>query len=118
MNFLKQSKYLGNMKLVLLRHGESEWNKENRFTGWTDIDLTKKGSVQAKGAGKLLKAEGLTFDLAYTSLLKRASQKQTNISCRLYMLSSIEFSSASWCKSNYNLHAFRVHFHRCFQSPG
>ncbi len=79
MNFLKQSKYLGNMKLVLLRHGESEWNKENRFTGWTDIDLTKKGSVQAKSAGKLLKAEGLTFDLAYTSLLKRAIHTLWNV---------------------------------------
>jgi len=60
------------MKLVLLRHGESEWNKENRFTGWTDIDLTEKGIEEAKSAGRLLKAEGFTFDTVYTSVLKRA----------------------------------------------
>jgi len=60
------------MKIVLLRHGESQWNKENRFTGWTDIDLTEKGIEDAKDAGKLLKAEGFTFDVAYTSVLKRA----------------------------------------------
>ncbi len=60
------------MKLVLLRHGESQWNKENRFTGWTDIDLTGKGIEEAKNAGKLLKAEGFTFDVVYTSVLKRA----------------------------------------------
>jgi 2,3-bisphosphoglycerate-dependent phosphoglycerate mutase len=60
------------MKVVLLRHGESEWNKENRFTGWTDIDLTLKGIEEAKRAGKLLKEEGYTFNIAFTSLLKRA----------------------------------------------
>ena len=59
-------------KLVLLRHGESTWNKENRFTGWTDVDLTDKGRVEAAEAGRLLKAEGLGVDLAFTSLLKRA----------------------------------------------
>lgn len=59
-------------KVVLLRHGESTWNKENRFTGWTDVDLSEKGIEEAKTAGQLLKAEGFTFDLAYTSLLKRA----------------------------------------------
>ena len=58
--------------LVLLRHGESTWNKENRFTGWTDVDLTDKGRVEAAEAGRLLKAEGLAFDIAYTSVLKRA----------------------------------------------
>lgn len=58
--------------LVLLRHGESTWNKENRFTGWTDVDLTDTGRQEALTAGHLLKAEGLTFDAAYTSLLKRA----------------------------------------------
>src|SRR5687768_10073496 len=58
--------------LVLLRHGESTWNKENRFTGWTDVDLTDKGREEATEAGRLLKAEGLTFDVAYTSVLKRA----------------------------------------------
>ena len=60
------------MKLVLLRHGESQWNKENRFTGWTDIDLTLKGIEEAKSAGKLLKTAGFTFNIAYTSVLKRA----------------------------------------------
>ncbi|MFX1497701.1 MAG: 2,3-diphosphoglycerate-dependent phosphoglycerate mutase [Promethearchaeota archaeon] len=57
--------------LVLLRHGESIWNKENRFTGWTDVDLTEKGIEEAKKAGELLKKEGYTFDIAFTSVLKR-----------------------------------------------
>jgi len=59
-------------KIVLLRHGESTWNKENRFTGWTDVDLSEKGVEEAKQAGAVLKAEGYTFDVAYTSVLKRA----------------------------------------------
>jgi 2,3-bisphosphoglycerate-dependent phosphoglycerate mutase len=59
-------------KLVLLRHGESDWNRENRFTGWTDIDLSQSGIAEARAAGRLLKAEGYDFDLAYTSVLKRA----------------------------------------------
>ncbi len=59
-------------KLVLIRHGESEWNKLNLFTGWTDVDLTEKGTNEAKTSGKLLKEEGFTFDVAYTSVLKRA----------------------------------------------
>jgi len=59
-------------KLVLIRHGESEWNKENRFTGWKDVDLSEKGREEAKTAGKLLKTEGYIFDEAYTSVLKRA----------------------------------------------
>ena len=59
-------------KLVLVRHGESTWNLENRFTGWTDVDLTPTGVEQARNAGRLLKAEGLDFDIAYTSVLKRA----------------------------------------------
>ncbi len=59
-------------KLVLIRHGESQWNKENRFTGWKDVDLSDKGKEEAAAAGKLLKAEGYTFDEAYTSVLKRA----------------------------------------------
>jgi len=59
-------------KLVLIRHGESQWNKENRFTGWKDVDLSEKGRAEAKAAGQLLKAEGFTFDEAYTSVLKRA----------------------------------------------
>lgn len=60
------------MKLVLIRHGESTWNKENRFTGWTDVDLSEKGLQEAKEAGKVLKSEGYDFDMAYTSVLKRA----------------------------------------------
>lgn len=59
-------------KLVLLRHGESQWNKENRFTGWVDVDLSDKGREEAKRAGQVLKQEGFTFDLAFTSVLKRA----------------------------------------------
>jgi 2,3-bisphosphoglycerate-dependent phosphoglycerate mutase len=60
------------IKLVLLRHGESTWNKENRFTGWTDVDLSDKGIEEAKQAGRLLKQEGFVFDVAFTSVLKRA----------------------------------------------
>ncbi len=59
-------------KVVLLRHGESEWNKENRFTGWTDVELSEKGIVEATSAGEILKSEGFVFDIAYTSVLKRA----------------------------------------------
>ena len=59
-------------KLVLIRHGESEWNKLNLFTGWTDVDLTEKGVEEAKNGGILLKEEGFSFDIAYTSVLKRA----------------------------------------------
>ncbi len=59
-------------KLVLVRHGESVWNKENRFTGWTDVDLSAQGLTEAREAGRVLKAAGLTFDAAYTSVLKRA----------------------------------------------
>ena len=59
-------------KIVLLRHGESAWNKENRFTGWTDVDLTEKGIAEACKAGELLKENGFNFDKAYTSYLKRA----------------------------------------------
>ena len=59
-------------QLVMLRHGESEWNVANRFTGWVDVDLSKKGKEEAKEAGRLLKEAGLVFDVAYTSLLRRA----------------------------------------------
>src|SRR4051812_24998857 len=59
-------------KLVLLRHGESTWNRENRFTGWTDVDLSERGVAEAREAGRLLREGGFAFDLAYTSLLKRA----------------------------------------------
>jgi 2,3-bisphosphoglycerate-dependent phosphoglycerate mutase len=60
------------IKLVLIRHGESTWNVENKFTGWTDVDLSSKGLVEAHAAGRLLKKEGYDFDVAFTSLLKRA----------------------------------------------
>ena len=63
---------MSNTKLVLLRHGESQWNKENRFTGWYDVDLSEKGLAEAKAAGETLKREGYTFDIAFTSVLKRA----------------------------------------------
>jgi len=59
-------------KLVLIRHGESTWNKENRFTGWTDVELSDKGREEAHEGGRVLKAEGYTFDVAYTSVLRRA----------------------------------------------
>ena len=59
-------------KVVLLRHGESTWNQENRFTGWTDVDLTEKGRAEAAAAGRLLREGGYVFDIAYTSVLKRA----------------------------------------------
>ena len=83
-------------KLALLRHGESIWNKENRFTGWTDVDLSEKGIKEATQAGKVLKKEGYSFDVAFTSVLKRAIRTlwivqdemnlmwiPVNISCRL-----------------------------------
>lgn len=59
-------------RLVLVRHGESQWNQENRFTGWVDVDLSEKGRAEAKKAGQLIKTEGLIFDQVYTSVLKRA----------------------------------------------
>ena len=60
------------MKLVLLRHGESKWNLENKFTGWTDVDLTEKGKAEAKNAGELINNENINIDLVFTSVLKRA----------------------------------------------
>ncbi|PWH12580.1 MAG: 2,3-diphosphoglycerate-dependent phosphoglycerate mutase [Anaerolineae bacterium] len=65
---MSETKY----KLVLVRHGQSVWNLENRFTGWTDVDLTEQGMAEARSAGKLLKEGGYEFDIAYTSVLKRA----------------------------------------------
>ncbi len=62
------------MKIVLVRHGESEWNLANKFTGWTDVDLSEQGVKEAEEAGRLLKEEGFRFDLAYTSYLKRATK--------------------------------------------
>jgi 2,3-bisphosphoglycerate-dependent phosphoglycerate mutase len=63
-------------KLVLLRHGESTWNKENRFTGWKDVDLSDSGCAEARGAGRLLREGGYAFDIAFTSVLKRAIRTQ------------------------------------------
>lgn len=67
------------MKLVLIRHGESLWNKENLFTGWTDVDLSPTGVEEAKGAGRLLKQLGYDFDICYTSYLKRAIHTLNNV---------------------------------------
>ena len=61
------------IKLVLVRHGQSMWNLENRFTGWTDVELSEQGIKEAKEAGKVLKEKGYEFDVAYTSVLKRAN---------------------------------------------
>lgn len=66
-------------RVVLIRHGESVWNKENRFTGWTDVDLTEKGMQEAVKAGQLLKKEGFSFEKAYTSYLKRAVKTLNNV---------------------------------------
>ena len=66
----------GRMTLVLLRHGESVWNKENLFTGWTDVELSDKGRSEAESAGRLMAAEGLDFDVCFTSYLKRAIHTQ------------------------------------------
>ncbi|HOE68952.1 MAG TPA: 2,3-diphosphoglycerate-dependent phosphoglycerate mutase [Candidatus Omnitrophota bacterium] len=66
-------------KLVLIRHGESIWNKENRFTGWYDVDLSEKGLQEARDGGALLKKEGYTFDVAFTSVLKRAIRTLWNV---------------------------------------
>ncbi|MDD5020896.1 MAG: 2,3-diphosphoglycerate-dependent phosphoglycerate mutase [Endomicrobiaceae bacterium] len=66
-------------KIVLIRHGESTWNKENRFTGWTDVDLSEKGVQEAINAGQQLKNDGFDFDLAYTSVLKRAIKTLSNV---------------------------------------
>lgn len=66
-------------KVVLVRHGESTWNKENRFTGWTDVPLSEKGTAEATAAGRLLKKEGYLFDKAYTSVLKRAIKTLWNV---------------------------------------
>ena len=67
------------IKLVLLRHGESQWNRENRFTGWYDVDLSEKGEKESRNAGELLKQEGFVFDVAYTSVLKRAIRTLWNV---------------------------------------
>ena len=66
-------------KLVLVRHGESEWNKANLFTGWTDVDLSEAGVEEAKRGGQLLKEEGFEFDICYTSYLKRAIHTANNV---------------------------------------
>ena len=77
-------------KIVLLRHGESVWNKENRFTGWTDVDLSEKGITEAHKAGKVLKEKGFQFDVAFTSVLKRASAVGAGL---VLSVSAMHFSS-------------------------
>ncbi|MDR3195995.1 MAG: 2,3-diphosphoglycerate-dependent phosphoglycerate mutase [Endomicrobium sp.] len=73
-------------KIVLIRHGESAWNKENKFTGWTDVDLTEKGGEDALKAGEILKKEGFAFDLAYTSVLTRAIKTLWNVLTSMNLL--------------------------------
>ncbi|WP_431820576.1 2,3-diphosphoglycerate-dependent phosphoglycerate mutase [Burkholderia sp. F1] len=73
-------------KLVLIRHGESTWNKENRFTGWVDVDLTEQGCNEAYQAGELLKEAGYTFDIAYTSVLKRAIRTLWHVQDRMDLM--------------------------------
>lgn len=87
------------VKLVFARHGESEWNKANLFTGWADVDLSEKGTQQAIDAGKLIKEAGIEFDLAFTSVLKRAI-KTTNLALKLrincgYQLKNLAFERTS-----------------------
>lgn len=67
------------IKLVLVRHGQSMWNLENRFTGWTDVELSENGIKEAKEAGRVLKQKGFLFDIAFTSVLKRANDTLTYI---------------------------------------
>lgn len=81
------------IKLVLLRHGESTWNRENRFTGWTDVDLTEKGVEEAKEAAKVLKKEGYGFDIVFTNVLKRAT-KTTDIVLEEMRLKNIPVEKA------------------------
>jgi len=73
-------------KIVLIRHGESTWNKENRFTGWTDVDLSEKGVAEAIEGGQVLQREGYVFDIGYTSLLKRAIKTYNNVTEQLDQL--------------------------------
>lgn len=80
------------MKLVLVRHGESIWNKENKFTGWTDVSLSEKGINEACEAGKILKKNGYTFDIAYTSVLKRANDTLNYILDELNIKIPIKYS--------------------------
>ncbi len=77
-------------KLVLVRHGESVWNKENRFTGWTDVELSENGIKEAKEAGRKLKENSFTFDIAYTSILKRANDTLNYILLELDLYNKIE----------------------------
>ena len=72
MNLIIKQRFSSAYRLVMLRHGESVWNKENRFTGWKDVELSKEGIEEAKIAGKVLKEKGFEFDQVFTSLLKRS----------------------------------------------
>ena len=81
------------VKLVFARHGESEWNKANLFTGWADVDLSEKGTQQAIDAGKLIKEAGIEFDQAYTSVLKRAIKTTNLLITKLFSSFSFVFTS-------------------------
>ena len=88
-------------RLVLLRQGESEWNRENRFTGWTDVRLSQKGIEEAMEAGRLLKKEGYVFDVAFTSVLARAVKTlwlglEPTINSRYFMLSTASLSALGY----------------------
>ncbi len=82
-------------RLILLRHGQSLWNLENKFTGWADVDLCDHGKLEARKAGQLLKAEGYCFDVAYTSVLKRAIRTWI-ISLMMRLQDSIFLQGSQW----------------------
>ena len=81
------------IKLILVRHGQSEWNKQNRFTGWTDVDLSSEGEQEAIKAGKLLKDKKITVNLAFTSVLKRAVNSSRSYSASFKANSSLTFDA-------------------------
>ena len=95
------------IKLVLVRHGQSMWNLENKFTGWTDVDLSEQGIKEAKEAGKVLKDKGFTFDVAYTSVLKRANDTLN------YILEELGFKI-----EEFGINTFKVNAHPTWVKKG
>ena len=89
-------------RIVLLRHGESLWNQENRFTGWTDVDLSEKGVVEACKAGDTLREAGFSFEIAYTSYLKRAIKTLDYVLDRLNESRSEERRVGKECRSRWS----------------